>query len=101
MLEMKKQDFEELYGLLSLYDRTYKTEKSGKLLAEITEHYQKTYKENISEKRNPRKAGRKKKYSEDMKEAIMEYRKKGMTVRKIAQETGSSVGYVQGVLSEP
>lgn len=101
MLGMRRQDLEELYELLELYERTYGTEASGRLLAEISERYQNRYRENIGEKRNPRQAGRKRKYTETDRATIRESRKRGMTIRKIAQETGCSVGYVQGVLSEP
>ncbi len=37
---------------------------------------------------------------QDMEE-LSQLRKKGLTIREIAGETGCSVGYVQGVLSEP
>lgn len=101
MLEMKRQDMEELSQLLCLYERTYGSREAGELLKELSERYRNSYKENILEKRNPRKAGRKRQYTEEKKEKLRELRAKGLTIREIARETGCSVGYVQGVLSEP
>lgn len=101
MLEMKRQDLEELNQLLRLYERTYGSREAVELLKEVGERYRKRYEEDIMEKRNPRKAGRKKRYPESKKKQIRELRKKGLSIREIGVETGCSVGYVQGVLSEP
>lgn len=101
MLEMKRQDMEELSQLLGLYERTYGSREAGDLLKEISERYRNSYKENILEKRNPRNAGRKRRYKEEKKGELRDLREKGLTIREIARETGCSVGYVQGVLSEP
>lgn len=101
-LEMKRQDLEELYLLLEVYERTY----GGRNVREMKEELSARYREgngggNISEKRNPRGAGRKSQYTEEERKRIRELREKGMAMRKIAEETGCSVGYVQGVLSNP
>lgn len=101
MLEMKRQDLEELYQLLELYQRTYGSSLTGGLLAEVAGRYNSSYGEDISGKRNPRKAGRKKQYTEKDITRVRELRGKGGSIREIARETGYSVGYVQGVLSEP
>ena len=57
---------------------------------------QKSYKE-----RNPRKADRKRQYTEEDREKIRNIRGQGRSIREIAKETGCSVGYVQGILSDP
>lgn len=100
MIEMKRQDLEELCQLLALYERTYRDSFASGLLAEVTGRYNRIYKENIWEKSNPRKAGRKKQYMEKDRAKIHELREKGWSIRKISKETGCSVGYVQNVLSE-
>lgn len=100
MLEMKRQDMEELSQLLCLYERTYGSREAGELLKEVSDRYRNQYKENILEKRNPRNAGRKRQYTEEKKGELRELRKKGLTIREIARETGCSVGYVQGVLRD-
>ena len=101
MLGMKRQDLEELYQLLELYERTYGEKEAEKVLAKVEEDYRNIYGEKIGEKRNPRKAGRKRKYTEVTKGEIHKFRREGLTIREIAKETGCSVGYVQSVLSEP
>ena len=101
MLEMKRQDLEELYQLAGLYGKTYGSKAAGELLKEVARRYNSTYKEDIQGKRNPRNAGRRRRYTEDVKNEIKSLRGKGLSIRKIAGETGCSVGYVQGVLSEP
>lgn len=101
-LEMKSQDLLELYQLLTLYAGTYGGREAEQMLHEVSERYRDNYGgEDVSEKSNPRKAGRKKQYTEEEKNEIRSFRKKGMTIRGIAKETGCSVGYVQGVLSNP
>ena len=101
MLEMKRQDLEELYQLLSMYRGVYRAEEAGGILEEVRRRYRERYGEDIREKRNPRKAGRKKKYTEEQRRRIRELREEGQTIREIAKETGCSVGYVQDVLSDP
>lgn len=98
---MKRQDLEELHQLLSLYGRSYGSKEAEKLLEEVAGCYSNSYGEDILEKRNPRNAGRKRQYTEADKRQIRELRKEGLTLRKIANKTGCSVGYVQGVLSDP
>lgn len=101
MLEMKRQDMEELSQLLYLYERTYGSREAGELQKELSERYRNSYKDNILEKRNPRNAGRKRQYTEEKKGKLRKLREKGLTIREIAREIGCSVGYVQSVLSEP
>jgi len=98
-LGMEEQDLLELYQMLMLYARTYGSREAELLLYEVSERYSNSYgRGRISEKKNPRKAGRKRQYTEEEKNKIKSFRKKGMTIREIAKETGGSVGYVQGVL---
>ena len=99
MIEMKRQDLEELHQLLILYERTYRDGFASELLEEVAERYSRNYGEDIWEKRNPRKAGRKKQYTEKDKDLIRGLRRKGRSIREISRETGCSVGYVQSVLS--
>ena len=99
MVEMKRQDLEELHQLLVLYERTYRDVLASGLLGEVAGRYSRTYGESIWEKRNPRKAGRKKLYTEKDRSRIRGLRRKGRSIREISRETGCSVGYVQSVLS--
>ena len=59
MIEMKRQDLEELHQLLMLYERTYRDSLASELLEKLAGQYTRIYGEDICEKRNPRKAGRK------------------------------------------
>ena len=100
-IEMKRQDLEELHQLLSLYERSYGSKEAEKLLEEMAQRYRNRYREEILGKRNPRNAGRKSHYTEADKRKILNLREEGLTLREIAKRTGCSVGYVQGVLSDP
>lgn len=100
-LEMKRQDLEELYLLLEVYERTYGGRVVSEIKKELMARYRGATGENISGKRNPRGAGRKSQYTEEEKQRIRELRDRGMSIRGIAEGTGCSVGYVQGVLSDP
>lgn len=100
-MEMKRQDMEELFQLLEVYERTYGGSVVSEIIKELWARYRGATGENISEKRNPRGAGRKRQYTEEEKERIRELRDRGMSIRGIAEGTGCSVGYVQGVLSDP
>lgn len=100
-MEMKRQDLEELYQLVRVYEMVYDGIVAQKFAEEIEKRYEDIYEEKITGKRNPRKAGRKKKYTEEIRKEILALRKEGITIREIAKEMGCSVGYVQGVLSEP
>ena len=99
MIEMKRQDLEELHQLLMLYERTYRDSLASELLEKLAGQYTRIYGEDICEKRNPRKAGRKKQYTEKDRDLIRGLRGKGRSIREISRETGCSVGYVQSVLS--
>ena len=100
-VEMNRQDMEELYQLLELYERTYGGRKVTEMRQEVSARYREEKGEVISQKRNPRRAGLKRRYTEEEKQRIRELRDGGMSIRRIAEGTGCSVGYVQGVLSDP
>ena len=96
-LEMKRQDLEELYLLLEVYERTY----GGRNVREMKEELSAGYggrAGGIFRRKAPQGAGRKRQHTEEEKKRIRELRNEGMAMRKIAEETGCSVGYVQGVL---
>lgn len=97
---MKRQDMEELWQLLEMYERTYGGNAVSELRKEVTLRYNGITGKNISEQKNPRGAGRKEKYTETEKQRIRELRDRGTSVRGIAEETGCSVGYIQGVLRD-
>lgn len=101
-MQMRSQDLLELYQLLERYERTYGNRKAayfGKLQKEIEEKYKIcTRGEDIRQARNPRGAGRKRKYTEKENERIRELRKNGDSLRKISQTIGCSVGHVQDVI---
>lgn len=94
-IEMCRQDLLELYQLLEMYNRTYSPEYGNVILDEIRAHYRKRYGEEAAQARNPRGAGRRKKYNVRKDQEIARLRSEGKTIREIAKETGCSVGYVQ------
>ena len=50
MIEMKRQDLEELHQLLILYERTYRDILASELLEEVAGRYSRNYGEDIWEK---------------------------------------------------
>ncbi|MGN0399400.1 MAG: helix-turn-helix domain-containing protein [Blautia sp.] len=96
---MKKSDLAELYTLLEMYGRTYGEKEPVKILLEETKRL---YEEarGTGAIGNSRGAGRKGKYPEETKRKILELRKEGSSIRKIAEETGCSTGYVQKLINE-
>ena len=103
ILEMKRQDLLELYQLLELYERTYGERNRlsrGGLKKEIRQKYAEATGRDISQGRNPRNAGRKKKYTDEENELVVELYRKGESLRQISKETGCSVGHVQDVIRE-
>lgn len=100
MIHMKKQDIEELSQLLRLYENTYRSKDAERLLEEIATLYKEQYGKSIFDAKNPRNAGRKKKYTENERKQVLKCRSEGMTIREIARKTGMSVGNVQKLISE-
>ena len=95
---MNRQDLLELYQLVGMYARCYGLEL-GELLEGISERYRKnTGGEDIRSSRNPRCAGRKRVYAEDMDRTVLELHNSGMTLRGIAGALQCSTGHVQDVL---
>ncbi len=105
-IEMRASDLGELYALLSMYIRTYHTcERDGALLNEVTEKYnaQSGLQENECSPpslMNIRGAGRRHAFSPDHDEEILRLRQEGLTIRKIAEATDCSVGYVHKLIHE-
>ena len=101
-LTMKEMDLIELYQLLSLYRRTYQEgdEKSlTEILSSIESHYRSiSGGKDIRDARNPREAGRKRKYTNEQDMQIKKLRASGMSIRGISMEVGCSAGHVQDVL---
>lgn len=98
-IEMNRQDLLELYQLVEMYTRCYNVDLSG-LLEEIKEKYRKnTDGEDICKSSNPRRAGRKRIYSEDTDKVILELRANGISMRRIAETLQCSLGHVQDVLN--
>ena len=96
--EMKEQDLLELYQLTTMYRMCYGTDL-GAFLKEIGEKYQKaTGGGDIRAARNPRGAGRKRVYTCETDQLILELRGSGMTLRRVAEATQCSVGHVQDVI---
>lgn len=97
-VEMNRQDLLELYQLAVVYSRCYGLELQD-LLEGISEKYRKnTGGEDIRNSSNPRGAGRKRVYAENMDRTILELRSSGMTLRGIARTLQCSTGHVQDVL---
>lgn len=94
-IEMSLADLRELYTLMELYEKTYG--QPGITVAELKERVKKKCEERgeVGNIKNARKAGRKKKYSKETDRKIVERHKSGKFIRKIASETGCSMGYVQ------
>lgn len=97
-MEMNRQDLLELYQLVEMYTRCYSVDLK-ELLEGINEKYRKnTGGEDICSSSNPRRAGRKRIYSEDTDKVILELRNNGITLRRIAETLQCSTGHVQDVL---
>ena len=97
-VEMNRQDLLELYQLAVVYSRCYGLELKD-FLEGISEKYRKnTGGEDIRSSNNPRGAGRKRVYAENMDRTILELRSSGMTLRGIARTLQCSTGHVQDVL---
>lgn len=101
-IEMKVQDLIELYQLCRIYQATYNGEggdAAARLMLEISAEYRRrSGGEEISKARNPREAGRKRKYTEETNQKIQELHREGLSKRKIAKEIGCSLGHVQDVI---
>lgn len=101
-IHMSEMDLIELYQLLSLYRRTYQENEKKtplELLGDIGEIYGRiSGGKDIRDARNPRGAGRKRVYSEEMNKKIKELYESCGSMRKTAKEAGCSLGHVQDVL---
>ena len=99
-LEMNRKDMEELYQLLCVYRRTYpdRADVAKVIIIDLEMRYKDIYGKELINARNPRNAGRKRKYTEDMDQRIIKLRQENHSMRKIADEEGCSLGRVQKVL---
>ena len=102
-LTMKKMDLIELYQLLSVYRRTY-TDEDGQNITEILSNIEGHFRDqcggkDIRDARNPREAGRKRKYTDAEDARIKELRASGMSIRGISRAVGCSAGHIQDVLN--
>lgn len=102
IFNMKRQDLLELYQLTSLYQRSYPNDIIQELeifLEIIGERYRKTTNgEEINQQSNPRNAGRKPVYTEEHNSRIIQLYRAGTPLRRIAEETGCSLGHVQDII---
>ena len=104
-LFMNERDLGELYTYVELFHKTYRvceqeTEAFMKAIRKL--YYIQTgipEEEVIRPLQNPRDAGRKRQLTDDDYAVIRELRKKGYTIREIAQETSISKSSVQRVLN--
>ena len=106
-IRMRPTDLGELYALLSMYRNTYGGIPE-ELTREVACHYQEAAacgqrikgEDPIPLVTNPRGAGRKGHIHPDETADIIRMRRLGMTIRKIAQESGCSVGRVHKLIHE-
>ena len=97
-LGMNRQDLLELYQLASMYGKCYGG-KPNDLPEDISEKYRTgTGGEDIRGARNPGKGGRKRVYMENMDGMILDMRRRGMPLRRIANLAQYSTGHVQDIL---
>jgi hypothetical protein len=92
----------EFHQLLRMYIMTYPQKKAETeiIISDIEERYRKVTGEEIREAKNPRNAGRKRRYTEEMDRRIVELRKQEYSLRRIAREEKCSLGRVQDVLKK-
>lgn len=105
LLTMKASDLAELYCLLELYVRTYESPvvlPEPDLLNQIKALYeeQPARPPFSSAVCNPRGAGRKKGYPEEVREQILQLQREGLNFREIASRIPCSVGYIHKLIHE-
>lgn len=99
MLELKESDMQELHELVTLYNNVYgPIWAAEELLQDIRIRCDKRGIQ--PDKGNPRNAGRRKVYPEELNREIIELRQAGWTIRQLATWADVSVGYVQKLISE-
>ena len=102
MLAMRRTDLGELYALLKMYDSCY-----GGVPKELAESVKEAYKElpggdkeEIPEITNPRGAGRKSGVTMEQISWAKQLHTQGLSMRKIAEEMGCSIGRVHKLINE-
>lgn len=105
-LAMNAHDLSELYTYLELFTDTYTDceREITTIQASIRELYMVQYQCDDAESamrrlRNPREAGRKKHYSGDAQEQVLELSRQGKSVREISRLTGIPKSTVQRLRS--
>lgn len=96
---MQAKDLLELYQLMTMYQQVYSSE--GIDVSEVIDHisgqyYEKTGKR-IQEASNPRNAGRKRIYPDEVRAQISRWKAEGITYREISRRTGCSLGFISGI----
>ena len=100
---MESRELLELYQLLRMYRFAYGDEdgKLTALLSEIASEYAAlTSGKDIEQAKNPRGAGRKRRYSAEQDEEILKIYKGSRNYRKAAEEAGCSIGHIQDVVNK-
>lgn len=96
---MQAKDLLELYQLITMYQQVYASE--GIDVSEEIDHISEQYYEKtgirIEEARNPRDAGRKRVYSDEVRAQISRWKAEGVTYREISRRTGCSLGFISGI----
>ena len=101
-MEMNRQDMIEFYQLLCMNLMTYPqmAAETETIISDIEGRYRKSNGEDIRKAGNPRSAGRKRRYTEEMDRRIVELREQDYSLRRIAREEKCSLGRVQDVLKK-
>ena len=99
-IAMKEHELLELYQLLREYYYCYdRSIDAAAVLAEIEDIFaDQTNGKDVTKLGNPRRAGRKKTYSEETNNKILELRNEGKTVREVAALVGCSIKHVEDVI---
>lgn len=105
-LYMQAKDLGELYTYLELfgrvydgYDREIETIRKG-IESIYTEEYPEDANDALNRLKNPREAGRKQKYGQSQVKRVQELADAGLSIRRIAAETGIPKSSVQRWLKE-
>ncbi len=108
LLHLRDVDFSELYTLLELYENTYQTysTESARIRSHLLQCYCLKHGLNVTDcspdifhkiSKNPRDAGRKKSYNDELEKTVLESVRNGTSIRETARLTGLSAGTVQRI----
>ncbi len=102
-VKMVPYDLAELYVLLNVYIRTYKTsERDAELLNEVKDRFENSQSPGESKitLKNPKGAGRPPIIRPEKDAEILKLRSEGKTIREIVEITSCSTGYVHKLIHE-